>query len=80
MCQCWELDPAVRQTFTEIKQSFAMILTELHGKDYMDMNAAIFSDIQKVTLIKSAYEEQPAKIEVNSASDMVVSTDTVIDM
>ena len=41
MCKCWEMMPADRPTFAELRSHFEALLEGQHASDYVDFTASL---------------------------------------
>ena len=56
MLECWELDPAQRPSFKELKKVFENMIEENPDFEYLDLNIAVTADVQEETITSPTKE------------------------
>ena len=56
MLECWELEPAQRPSFKELKKVFENMIEENPDFEYLDLNIAVTADVQEETLTSPTQE------------------------
>ena len=56
MLECWELEPAQRPSFKELKKVFENMIEENPDFEYFDLNIAVTAVVQEETLTSPTQE------------------------
>ena len=56
MLECWELEPAQRPSFKELKKVFENMIEENPDFEYLDLNNTVTADVQEETLTSPTQE------------------------